>query len=93
MTEYKLDVSFSSEGVVHLHVFDLDYPESGPIDTCEVGADLDTKELRRAWGRFWMDYDGLETASADRDDWTEMTPSDAGESLFGDGPDGPDKSG
>jgi uncharacterized protein (DUF433 family) len=38
------------------------------------------------------DLDELIPATADRDDWTETTPSDADESLFGDGPDGPDES-
>lgn len=31
----------------------------------------------------------LETATADPDDWSGSTPTDAGEALFGDGPDGP----
>ncbi|MFC7018378.1 MULTISPECIES: hypothetical protein [Haloarcula] len=58
MAEYKIDLSFGSEGVVHLHVFDLDDLEPGPIETCEVGEDLNTEALRRAWSRF---YDGFET--------------------------------
>ncbi|OYR42889.1 hypothetical protein [Halorubrum sp. Eb13] len=82
MTEYKLDLSFGSDGVVHLHVFDLDDPEPGAIETCEVGEDLDTEALRRAWGRFQSD--GLDSATVGRDDWEGSTPSDAGEALFGD---------
>jgi hypothetical protein len=30
-----------------------------------------------------MTESGLSTATADRDDWTNTTPMDAGESLFG----------
>jgi len=62
MTEYKLDVSFNSRGTVRIHVFDLDDPEPGPIATCEVGTDLDSDELRQAWGRF---HGGFETPDMD----------------------------
>lgn len=30
------------------------------------------------------EWDGLQTATAGREDWTGTTPDDAGEALFGD---------
>lgn len=53
MPEYKLDLSYTREGTVHLHVFDLSDDDSeGPVETCSVGEELDSDELRKAWMRF-----------------------------------------
>ncbi|QLG63329.1 hypothetical protein HUG12_16960 [Halorarum salinum] len=57
-----------------------DADPNGPLETCEVGAELDSRELRRAWGRF---HDGL-TSTTGRDDWEGTLNLDAGEALFGD---------
>ncbi|WP_161631407.1 hypothetical protein [Candidatus Halobonum tyrrellensis] len=52
MPDYKLDLSFSHEGTVQLHVFDLNADESGPLETCSVGEELDSYALGEAWEQF-----------------------------------------
>lgn len=50
MVNYKLDVSFDTKrGMVRLHVFDLDDSDAGPLQSCEIGEDLESGKLRRAW--------------------------------------------
>jgi hypothetical protein len=45
-----------------------------------------TLALRLSEAVSTIEMDRLETATAERDDWSQSPPSDAGEALFGDGP-------